>query len=91
MRLKGQEIIKTRDVLNRTWEMEVCQIFTTPGSRAMGADPSTDGKWQATYYDGADPACWGEVAESREDAIRLCDKTVDKYFGPENKIVKIPT
>ncbi len=65
------EVLRTRTVLGRHWEMQSIQL--------IGGDHK--GMWQATYYHGAEPKVWGETAISKEVAAELCDQTVDLHFG----------
>lgn len=68
MRLADQPVIKTRKIGRYTCELSVVQI--------TGGDAK--GKFQATYYDIADPVIWGECKDTAEEAINHLDQFVDE-------------
>lgn len=78
-----KEIEKTRLVMGHVWEMQVAKIQSTPQSRRMGADPKDDGKWQATYYHGADGKMWSNGMATKQEAVLDLDVIVDLHFGKE--------
>lgn len=68
------EVVKTRSIYNRVFEMQVAKIKS--GEAA--------GKYQATYYWGADPVIWGECYLTPEIAIRSCDEQFNFTFNLDN-------
>lgn len=62
------EVVKTRTVFGENWEMQVAQIAST-------------GKFQATYYHGADERIWGKTTDTREAAIASCDEVTTQNLG----------
>lgn len=65
---KITQVVKTRVVFNKVWEMQVVQ--------------SLDSKnWQATYYSGAEEVIWCSGTEkSMEGAMQALDRMVDRFF-----------
>lgn len=81
-----EEVIRTRKIFGRVWEMQVAQIHSTEFTRKhYGAKIEHDGMWQATYYYGAEPKANGDVRDSPEEACEHCDQVVDKYFEEDDR------
>lgn len=70
------KVIKTRTIYGRTWEMQIVKLVDSEHNRKSGCV----GKYQATYYYGADPQIWGDVKITEEGAIQSCDDVFDLVF-----------
>jgi hypothetical protein len=67
----NSDIVKTRIVLGRAWDMQIVELKNGPDKF----------KFQATYYHGADPQYWSDAEETAELAALKLDQMIDKAYG----------